>query len=103
MSRPLNRMPPAVGCRNLVIRLKQVVLPAPFGPMSAWMVPRRTERLTFLTAQKPLKLLDRPAVSMIASLVLIALGRSAARLRSIARAGARGQRAGDAANRRFAF
>ena len=39
MSRPLKRMPPAVGCRNLVIRLKQVVLPAPFGPMSAWMVP----------------------------------------------------------------
>jgi hypothetical protein len=30
----------AVGVRNLVSRLKQVVLPAPLGPISAWMPPR---------------------------------------------------------------
>ncbi len=32
MSMPLNRICPRVGVRNLVSRLKQVVLPAPFGP-----------------------------------------------------------------------
>ena len=35
MSRPLKRMRPAVGVRKCVSRLKQVVLPAPLGPMSA--------------------------------------------------------------------
>ena len=39
MSRPLKRMRPRVGARKCVSRLKQVVLPAPFGPISAWMVP----------------------------------------------------------------
>ena len=32
MSMPLNRICPRVGVRNFVSRLKQVVLPAPFGP-----------------------------------------------------------------------
>ena len=36
---PLEAMVPRVGCRNLVSRLKQVVLPAPLGPISAWIVP----------------------------------------------------------------
>ena len=40
MSRPLNSIVPRVGGRNLVNRLKQVVLPAPLGPISAWIVPR---------------------------------------------------------------
>ncbi len=31
MSRSLYRIDPAVGCRNFVRRLKQVVLPAPLG------------------------------------------------------------------------
>ena len=35
MSRPLNRIVPDVGVRNFVSRLKQVVLPAPLGPISA--------------------------------------------------------------------
>ena len=39
MSRPLKRIVPRVGGRNVVSRLKQVVLPAPFGPISAWIVP----------------------------------------------------------------
>src|SRR5262245_5525994 len=55
-------MVPAVGSRNFVIRLKQVVLPAPFGPIRAWMVPRRTLRLTFLTAVKPWNSLVSPCV-----------------------------------------
>ena len=53
MSRPLKAMRPRVGVRKCVRRLKQVVLPAPLGPMSAWIVPRRTSRLTSLTATKP--------------------------------------------------
>ena len=50
---------PRVGGRNLVSRLKQVVLPAPFGPISAWIVPRSTSRSTPLTATKPANSLVR--------------------------------------------
>src|SRR5579864_5029193 len=60
-------MVPLVGVRNLVRRLKQVVLPAPFGPISAWMVPRLTERSTPLTAKKPLNSLVSPDVCKIKS------------------------------------
>jgi len=35
MSRPLNVIRPRVGARKWVSRLKQVVLPAPLGPMRA--------------------------------------------------------------------
>ena len=49
-----------VGARNCVSRLKQVVLPAPLGPMSAWIVPRRTRRSTPLTATKPRNSLVSP-------------------------------------------
>jgi len=38
MSRPLKRMRPRVGVRKCVNKLKHVVFPAPFGPMSAWIV-----------------------------------------------------------------
>src|ERR1700733_5270098 len=53
MSRSLKRIVPRVGGRNAVSRLKQVVLPAPFGPMSAWIVPARTLSDTSSTATKP--------------------------------------------------
>ena len=69
MSRPLKRIVPALGCRNLVSRLKQVVLPAPFGPISAWIVPRRTSRSTSLTATKPPKRLVSAAAERMMSLV----------------------------------
>ena len=58
---------PRVGVRNLVSRLKQVVLPAPLGPISAWMVPRRTCRLTLSTATKPLNSLVSSRVSRMMS------------------------------------
>src|SRR5256885_1809061 len=45
MSSPLKRMVPEVGSRNLVSRLKQVVLPAPLGPIKAWMEDRKSTRL----------------------------------------------------------
>src|SRR6185312_11466689 len=60
-------MRPRLGLRNLVSRLKQVVLPAPFGPIKAWMLPRRTCRLTPLTATKPAKSLVRSSVSRMMS------------------------------------
>src|SRR5262249_34259076 len=63
MSLPLKTMRPWVGLRNLVSRLKQVVLPAPFGPISAWILPRSTRRLTSRTATKPANSLVRPSVS----------------------------------------
>src|SRR3954452_11270932 len=62
-------MRPRVGWRNLVSRLKQVVLPAPFGPMSAWIVPRVTRRLTLFTAMKPANSFVRSSVSRIVSLI----------------------------------
>ncbi len=52
MSRPLNVIVPAVGAMNLVSMLKQVVLPAPFGPIKAWIAPRLTRSDTSLTALK---------------------------------------------------
>jgi hypothetical protein len=47
--------------------LKQVVLPAPFGPISAWMWPRRTLRLTSWTATKPANSFVSPRVSRMNS------------------------------------
>src|SRR5215470_3300780 len=67
ISRPLNRMRPRVGERKWVKRLKQVVLPAPFGPMSAWIVPRRTRSVTSFTATNPRNSLVSPSVSRIRS------------------------------------
>src|SRR5215470_11802032 len=58
-------MRPRVGLRNFVSRLKHVVLPAPLGPIRAWMVPRATCRLTPLTATKPAKSLVRSSVARI--------------------------------------
>src|SRR6202043_1542710 len=53
------------GIRNLVSRLKKVVLPAPLGPISAWICPRRTWRSTLLTATKPLNSFVSWRVSMM--------------------------------------
>src|SRR6267143_3763398 len=58
---------PAEGSRNFVRRLKTVVLPAPFGPISAWIVPRRIVRSTPCTAVKPRNSLVRPRVSRMTS------------------------------------
>src|SRR6185312_9150857 len=62
-------MVPRVGWRNFVSRLKQVVFPAPFGPIRAWIVPRRTVRSTPRTARKPLNSFVRPEVARIASVM----------------------------------
>src|SRR6202011_4292511 len=60
-------MRPADGFRNLVRRLKQVVLPAPFGPIKACMLPRRTLSATSRTAKNPANSLVNPWVSRMNS------------------------------------
>src|SRR5688500_10517937 len=57
MSFPSSRTAPASGRRWPVMRLKKVVLPAPFGPMMAAIWPCVTVRLTPPTAWKPSKAL----------------------------------------------
>src|ERR1700728_423653 len=49
-SRPSNQTEPASGCNRPVIRLNNVDLPAPFGPMMPSASPRATSRLTPSTA-----------------------------------------------------
>src|SRR5271156_6605620 len=60
-------MLPEVGCKNLVSKLKKVVLPAPFGPIRAWISPCLTRTETPSTATNPLKSLTRLCVSRIIS------------------------------------
>src|SRR5580658_354973 len=67
MSRPLKRIVPLVGGRNAVSRLKQVVLPAPFGPINAWIWPVLTRKVTLSTATKPLNSRVSPSVSRMVS------------------------------------
>src|SRR5258706_26643 len=67
ISSPLKKICPDCGARNLVSRLKTVVLPAPFGPINAWMLPRRTRRSRLSTATNPANPLTRPRVSTMYS------------------------------------
>src|SRR5262249_60561457 len=53
MSVPLKRMRPLVGRRTPVRQLKNVLLPAPLGPMIARISPRGTAKLTLLSAVSP--------------------------------------------------
>ena len=59
MSCPLKRIVPAVGGRNLVSRLKQVVLPAPLGPISAWMRAAPDPEVDVVDRDKALELLGQ--------------------------------------------
>src|SRR5713226_6359307 len=67
MSRPSKRTAPASGRTCPVMRLKSVVLPAPFGPMIAVTWPAATDRLTPPTASKPPNDLRRSRTSSTAS------------------------------------
>ena len=62
MSLPRRRIEPELGDRKPVSRLNRVVLPAPFGPTRAWIVPSLMARSTVSTARKPRKSLVRPQV-----------------------------------------
>ena len=63
MSRPSSRMRPAVGRYKPESTLSVVVLPEPFGPISAWMPPRPTLKLTPSTAFRPPKCLASASTS----------------------------------------
>src|SRR5262245_64886071 len=63
MSSPSSRMRPADGRNTPVSRLITVVLPAPFGPISAWRAPFSTLSETPLTAAMPPKCFSRSTVS----------------------------------------
>src|SRR5256885_14022181 len=63
MSRPSSRMVPAVGRSTPVNMLMIVVLPAPFGPISACRAPFSTESVTSLVAIMPPNCFTSPFVS----------------------------------------
>src|SRR5262245_44840637 len=67
MSAPPNRMRPLVGRRTPVRQLKNVLLPAPLGPMIARISPRGTAKLTLFSAVRPPKRTVNPSVRSIAS------------------------------------
>ena len=57
VSRPLSSMEPLLGSYTLVSRLKTVVLPAPFGPISPVISVGPMARSNSLTASRPPKLM----------------------------------------------
>src|SRR5690242_9782233 len=63
MSLPLNSTCPAVGLSTPVSRLISVVLPAPFGPMSACLAPTPSLKSTLRVAASAPKLMDSCRVS----------------------------------------
>src|SRR5690348_12470298 len=52
--------------------LKVVDLPAPFGPIRAWIAPRSTFRLKSLTATSPPKRMVRPSTASMGSAMAVA-------------------------------
>src|SRR5262249_53476293 len=61
MSVPRSRIRPPSGRRAPLIRLKSVVLPEPFGPMTPRTAPAGTSKLTSRTARTPAKDFERPS------------------------------------------
>src|SRR3954465_10761076 len=91
MSASPRRMVPLVGGRSPESRLVSVDLPAPLGPMTAWMRPRQRSTETSLTAARPPKRLVRcVAESRISSAIGVVL--AAAGPRHEAEDAARGER-----------
>ena len=65
--RPSNVQVPSLGLSKPVSRLKNVVFPAPFGPMSAVIAPRWTSRCSTWTATRPPKRRVTPSATRIGS------------------------------------
>src|ERR1700674_625312 len=63
MRSPPRRTSPPSGGNTPAMTLKQVVLPAPFGPIRAQISPSRTAKRTSSTARKPRKCLEMPSTS----------------------------------------
>src|SRR5213594_3176983 len=70
MSSPAKRTRPRSGSRLPASWLIRVVLPAPFGPMMAWVSPSRISRLTSSLARSAPKLFVRPRTSSRALFIL---------------------------------
>src|SRR5579859_6484983 len=64
---PSNSIAPWSGLMKPVARLNSVVLPAPFGPISAVIDPRSTSKVAPSTALRPPKLLTRSRTAKIGS------------------------------------
>src|SRR5689334_4606487 len=58
MRAPAKVMAPVSGANTPAIKLNSVVLPAPFGPMTAKIARSGTAKLTSATARRPLKFLE---------------------------------------------
>ena len=67
MSAPAKTMRPLSGCSAPDIWWISVVLPAPLGPISAWISPWRTSRLAWSVAVSPPKRLTRSCTCSISS------------------------------------
>ena len=65
MSSPSNTMRPELGRKTPVRQLKNVLLPAPFGPMMACTLSRATSKLTSESAESPPKRTDNNSVLRI--------------------------------------
>ena len=65
MSSPSNMMRPLLGRSTPVRQLKNVLLPAPFGPMMACTLSRATSKLTSDSAASPPKRTDSNSVLRI--------------------------------------
>ena len=59
-SRPFSARVPLSGGNRPETRLNRVVLPAPFGPISAWISPAPIVRLALVTARMPPKFFETP-------------------------------------------
>src|SRR3954463_16067790 len=90
MSRHLNSTVPAVGRSTPVRRLMSVVLPAPFGPISAWRAPFSTVRETLSVATMPPKFFSSPLVSSTGGIGLSGFARKARPHAALKRIGAFG-------------
>src|SRR5688572_15182863 len=75
MRRPSSCTRPASGRMTPAIMLKQVVLPAPLGPISAASSPWPTEKARLWAARSPEKLLDSPSTLSRAGMSRPILGR----------------------------
>src|SRR3990172_6734648 len=62
MSSPLKTIRPPVGGRTPVTQLKNVLLPAPLGPMMARISPAGSEKVTLLRAVRPPNRMVSPSV-----------------------------------------
>src|SRR5215470_2912154 len=90
MSRPSRKMLPEVGRSTPVNRLMSVVLPAPFGPISAWRAPFWTASETLSVATIPPKFFSSVLVSSTGGIGLSGFAREARLDVALERVGALG-------------